>query len=134
LSKWPYWFYGFEGTLDVFHLSYLTPVEYKEWSGSGTNKISAFLPAFNKHFVLNGYEVHAYGAYVSCPKDAVVVDKAFMKKYPVLLSDGGPPDDLPTSAPQPITTSSISVPSSPLVSPNRDAISVVCPEAKPNVV
>jgi hypothetical protein len=90
LSMWPYWFYGFEGTLDVFHLSYLTPIEYEDWNGHGTTKIAAYLPAFNKHFVMNGYKVHAYGAYASCPEDAVLVDKAFVKKHPSLLADGGP--------------------------------------------
>jgi hypothetical protein len=90
LSMWPYWFYGLEGILDVFHLSYLTPIEYEDWSGRGTTKIAAYLPAFNKHLVMNGYEVHAYGAYVSCPEDVVLVDKAFVKKHPSLLADGGP--------------------------------------------
>jgi hypothetical protein len=89
LSVWPHWFYHFDEFLDVFHTSYFTPIVYLEWQGSGQRKVLCSLPEFGKRVVLDGYQVHAYGTYKECPADAVLVDKAFLVKFP-RLAQGEP--------------------------------------------
>ena len=53
-------------------------------SGKGQNKLRGVLPAFGKELVLDGYQVHAYGAFKECSAEAVLVDMAFLQKYPRL--------------------------------------------------
>jgi hypothetical protein len=90
LAFWPHWFYGFDKSFDVYHLLYLTPIHYEDFSGTGSKKITAFLQVFNVYLVLDNYQVLAYGSYESCPINAVLVNKVFLKKHPELLADGGP--------------------------------------------
>ena len=74
----------------MYHLSYFTPVKYLAWHGKGQKRIIVSLEAFQCKHVLDGYQVHVYAAFPTCPSLGVVVDAAFLKKFPALLADGGP--------------------------------------------
>jgi hypothetical protein len=89
LRFWPSWFFSFDKILDVYHQVYMVPIVYGDFFGPGERKISVFAPFLSTKMVFDNYLVVVYGSVTTLPDSAILVDEAFITRYPALVKGGG---------------------------------------------